>query len=198
MSAGENGRILMALVVGAICGILLHGWLTGCGRGVAERECAERDTASYIDTLRDASPEVAQERESGSVVRCLAVSTGKGGSPGSPTHAVRAGADSADTAPALHAAAEAGGAGLTVPDSVDVEIPITQREYAGEGYRAWVSGYEARLDSIDVYARRDVVTVQAQPKQKRWHIGPCVGVGYTPRGVAPYVGLSLTYSILSF
>lgn len=36
-------------------------------------------------------------------------------------------------------------------DTIYVPIPITQREYEGSNYRLWVSGYQPRLDSIDVF-----------------------------------------------
>ena len=36
-------------------------------------------------------------------------------------------------------------------DSVRVEIPITQKVYSTSDYTAYVSGYRASLDSIDIY-----------------------------------------------
>ena len=86
-------------------------------------------------------------------------------------------------------------------DSVEVEIPITQVEYADSNYRAWVSGYEPRLDSIYLYQQREIVTIEktvTKYKNKHWHIGPTIGYGYTPKGFEPFIGISLTYSIISF
>ena len=48
---------------------------------------------------------------------------------------------------------------LTISDTIKVPyyvrdtlmIPIEQKYYAGESYKAWVSGYNPRLDSIVVY-----------------------------------------------
>lgn len=84
-------------------------------------------------------------------------------------------------------------------DSVGVEIPFTQREYEGEGYRAWVSGYEPRLDSIFVFARRDVVTIrEPSDRPRRWGIGVFAGYGVTPRGLGPCVGVSINYNLWNF
>lgn len=69
-------------------------------------------------------------------------------------------------------------------DSVRVVMPITQRTYETEDYKAWVSGYEARLDSIFVFNRtvRERVTVPAAKPQgtvaARMGIGVVGGVGY--------------------
>lgn len=82
------------------------------------------------------------------------------------------------------------------PDSLTLRLPFTQNVYEGEYYKAYVSGVYPHLDSVFVYPRRETVTIKKPPK--RWHIGPTIGYGYTPNGFQPYIGVSLTYSILSF
>lgn len=72
-------------------------------------------------------------------------------------------------------------------DTVAVRLPIESKHYAGENYEAWVSGYEPSLDSISIYNRTIV------PKQKRWSIGLQGGVGMTPKGVQPYIGIGIGY-----
>lgn len=86
-------------------------------------------------------------------------------------------------------------------DSVDVEVPITQKRYADSTYTAWVSGYNPSLDSICIYRRYEIVTITntIRPKQKRWGISLNVGYGITPRhGMQPYVGVGLSYNLFSF
>ena len=82
----------------------------------------------------------------------------------------------------------------TAPDSLTLQLPITQNVYEGEDYKAYVSGVYPSLDSLFVYPRREIVTIKKPPK--RWHIGPTVGFGYTPHGFEPFIGISLTYSII--
>jgi hypothetical protein len=76
-------------------------------------------------------------------------------------------------------------------DTVSVEMPITQKVYSDSLYDAWVSGYEARLDSIRI--KRETVTVTKRVP-KRWGVGVQAGVG---TGGA-YVGVGITYNILNF
>lgn len=86
-------------------------------------------------------------------------------------------------------------------DSVSVEIPITQKRYEDSTYTAWVSGYNPTLDSIYVYPRHETVTITNTIRQKprRWGIGVSAGYGYAPgKGMTPYIGVGLSYSLISF
>lgn len=87
-----------------------------------------------------------------------------------------------------------------ISDSVaELEIPITQTEYADTNYRAWVSGYEARLDSLHIHTVRETVTIREPPgKRKRWGIGLYVGYGMTPQGLQPSAGVSINYNLWNF
>lgn len=86
-------------------------------------------------------------------------------------------------------------------DSADVNIPITQKQYCDSTFTAWVSGYEAKLDSIRVYARREVVTVNKIIKEppNRFVISLNIGYGLTPyNGLQPYIGVGVGYKLFSF
>ena len=64
-------------------------------------------------------------------------------------------------------------------DSTRVIIPITQKVYADSTYKAWVSGYNPRLDSIEVYRRTiTITTTQTVNRNKRFTWGVTGGVGY--------------------
>lgn len=76
-------------------------------------------------------------------------------------------------------------------DTIRIRLPIESKHYTAESYDAWVSGYEPSLDSIKVYNREVIV----KPKQSRWSIGLQGGVGITPRGVQPYVGVGIGYKL---
>ena len=86
-------------------------------------------------------------------------------------------------------------------DSADVNIPITQKQYCDSTYTAWVSGYEPSLDSIRVYARREVVTINKVKKEppNRFIVSLNVGYGFTPQnGLQPYIGIGVGYKLFSF
>ena len=74
-------------------------------------------------------------------------------------------------------------------DTIRIRLPIESKHYTAESYDAWVSGYEPSLDSIKVYQR------EVKPKQSRWSIGLQGGVGMTPRGLQPYVGIGVAYKL---
>lgn len=93
-----------------------------------------------------------------------------------------------------------------VQDSVAVAIPITQKVYEDSLYRAYVSGYRPSLDSLVLFPRHDITTVTkgyAHPKSrpKRWGIGIHLGYGMTlgkAPNFAPYVGIGVSYNLITF
>lgn len=85
-------------------------------------------------------------------------------------------------------------------DTIQVDIPITQKQYCDSTYTAWVSGYEPSLDSIRVYARKDVVTINKIIKEppNRFVVSFNVGYGLTQNGLQPYIGIGVGYKLFSF
>lgn len=85
------------------------------------------------------------------------------------------------------------------PDSVTVQIPITQRVYETDRYRAVVSGYQPSLDDLLIYQPTQVVRIKDKPK--RWGIGVQVGYGITvgkqPQ-FSPYIGIGVSYNLFQF
>ena len=79
-----------------------------------------------------------------------------------------------------------------VHDSVLVEVPITEKTYMGENYKATIRGFEPELVDIWIKQRETTITV---PYRKRWSItvGPQVGIGITPQGWQPYAGAGATF-----
>lgn len=85
---------------------------------------------------------------------------------------------------------------VSLADSIEVAIPITQKVYGDSTFTAYVSGFQPSLDSIFLYPRTQVVTVREKPR--RWSLGVGAGYGMTPKGFQPYVGVTFSYSIFSF
>ena len=86
------------------------------------------------------------------------------------------------------------------PDSVRVIVPITQKSYETDEYKAWVSGYEPNLDSIFVFPKTTVIHERSYKPPNKWHIGITGGYGYgfKSKQAEPYIGIGITYSIISF
>lgn len=83
-------------------------------------------------------------------------------------------------------------------DSVNIAIPITQKGYETEEYRAYVSGYKASLDSIFTFRQKSVVRIREPTKHKRFSVGIQAGYGMTPKGFQPYVGVGVSVNLFSF
>lgn len=83
-------------------------------------------------------------------------------------------------------------------DSVAVTIPITQKVYEDSTFRAYVSGYKSALDSIEIYRKSETIYIRSPTKQKRWSVGIQAGLGVTPNNIQPYIGVGISYNILSF
>lgn len=80
-------------------------------------------------------------------------------------------------------------------DSVRVVVPVTQTIYEDSAYRAYISGYHARLDSIFVFPHREITTIEMSKKEKRWNVGLQAGYGITPKGTLPYFGFGVSLKI---
>jgi len=168
-------KILLIVVVSLMAGAYLHQCQSphsdsppGC----------EPDTTTYIDTIPYIEPAPESSTPKGYISVTVPAPM--------PGHGERA-----DTADQMCATISADN-----PDSLTLQLPITQNVYKDEDYTAYVSGVYPSLDSIFVYPKREVVTLKKPPK--RWHIGPTIGFGVTPKGLQPYFGVSVTYSIISF
>lgn len=81
----------------------------------------------------------------------------------------------------------------TLSDTIKIYIPIEQKEYKGKDYHAWVSGYNAALDSIQIFPETHYITVKE--KARRWGLGVSAGYGLSNKGLSPYVGVGVYYRI---
>lgn len=173
--------IVLIIVACMAAGVYLHKCQSPHGE-IPGREAIETDTITVYDTIPYIEPAPVHSQQTGSKKVTI------------PTPYIDRGTENlpdirADTAELTSADVEA-----TAPDSLTLQLPITQNVYEGEDYKAYVSGVYPSLDSLFVYPRREIVTIKKPPK--RWHIGPTVGFGYTPHGFEPFIGISLTYSII--
>ena len=86
-------------------------------------------------------------------------------------------------------------------DSLQLVLLRVQRHYSDSTFDAWVSGVDPRLDSIKTYQKNMVVTKEIQViqvKKTRWGLGVQAGATAGKDGVIPYVGVGVSYNILSW
>lgn len=89
----------------------------------------------------------------------------------------------------------------TLIDSVQVEVPIMQKVYSDSLYTAWVSGFRPNLDSLHIYNKEKIITIETieRERQKRFGIGIVGGAGTDfQHGLQPFVGIGIYYSLISF
>lgn len=66
-------------------------------------------------------------------------------------------------------------------DSVPVEVPIDRYLFTDSTYRVEVTGFDVRMERIEVYPRTVVRTPRSR-EPARWGVSVGVGVGITPSG----------------
>lgn len=85
---------------------------------------------------------------------------------------------------------------VTIYDSVRVYVPITQKIYKEKEYTAWVSGYSASLDSLELHLPTTVITRTEKTPLLDCGIGLQGGVTWVPQdGFKPYLGVGVQIGI---
>lgn len=96
---------------------------------------------------------------------------------------------------------------VQVTDTLYIELPREVKVYEDSTYRAEVSGYLPSLDRIDIYSQERIVTqhktqIVEVKRNARWGIGIQAGYGVCVTGgaikPAPYIGVGLSWNILTF
>lgn len=209
----EAVKVALGLVLGGIIGYGVFG------RSKATDYVSERDTSTYIDTISYYQPVPKDSMVIKYVTRTLPVkrrdssTTNKTETFLAENYAQNNGENiriMRNSGCARQNSNEFGSAlaGMEFPplyasvdsDSAAVAIPITQKRYENEDYRAYVSGYEPNLDSIFVFPKTTVIHERSYKPPNKWHIGITGGYGYgfKSKQAEPYIGIGITYSIISF
>ena len=165
----KAGRLLLVLAV--LFAVSASYWLgRELGRREGEAVPRGRDTVRIVEWKRDTG-KVESSKPAGSVQAWLP-------------------AVAAPAAPEEQAAPDT--VILRERDTVLVEVPIEEKEVAGENYRAVLRGFQPEI--VDIWVKRETDIVRV-PVRKRWSVtaGPQVGVGITPEGWRPYAGLGVTF-----
>ena len=94
---------------------------------------------------------------------------------------------------------------LRLHDTLFLALEREQRTYGDTTYTAWVSGVEPALDSIRIRQSVRCVTVTERVPievSRRWSLGISAGYGAVVQqgGVtlAPYIGIGVSYNLLSW
>lgn len=183
--------LLFTFIVGMLCGLL-----TRCEQDIGVTDVVRTDTIVKFDTVCIAEPVATDSVVIRYVTRWLAVA-GKPDTNMSGTVADEPYAKSQGTVDIeVDSIANDVAANDMPPDSALVIVPITQKTYETDEYKAWVSGYEPELDSINIYRRTETVTntLYLDKKRRRWGGMVGIGAGMTHKGeITPMVGVMIGY-----
>lgn len=86
-------------------------------------------------------------------------------------------------------------------DSLFLVLKRVQKEYRSPQFHAWVSGYDPKLDSIKLYQTTKYITKEIpviQKQRSRWGVGIQAGYGAGKEGLSPYIGVGVSYNLLSW
>lgn len=85
-------------------------------------------------------------------------------------------------------------------DTLATALPIESKVYKDSSYTAYISGYNAQLDSIYIRAPTTYITTNTEKiitRNKRFNIGVIggFGLGLKSKSFEPFVGVGVSYSL---
>jgi opacity protein-like surface antigen len=88
---------------------------------------------------------------------------------------------------------------VTVRDTVLVEVPIYTYVAQDSLYRVEAEGFNVRFKRVDVYPRTVYRTQEKVVKTgDKWGLGVQAGYGISGHGLSPYIGIGISYNILTW
>ena len=182
--------VFFSLVLALIFAIGDAMWERGTVREL-RWQLEHRDTAKVTevrtDTIHDTIPKIAEEKQVGTIKVPVPMYNKQNPS---------------------CKEAESQEVAVVTPTEIDtIELPRTQRTYKDSTYTAWVSGYDPRLDSIEVYRKtiKETVTISVPPVEskrrrtfwQRFNIGVQAGygLGLDDKKAHPYVGCGVGFNL---
>ena len=196
----EKKERLGLVAVAVLAGLCLGGWLGNrCNHFGDGNKKVTVDTVVIKDTVRVTEPKAADSVVTGTI-RVPMVVYGHDG------HIRLDGQDGQDMLNRLNGHNGLGDTvgvqnvgKIGVSDTMWATVPRTQKRYEDSTYTAWVSGYEARLDSIEVYRKTIYITKreEGRVKNKRISLGLTGGFGYglTSRKPDLFIGVGCAWRI---
>lgn len=200
----DNKELKIAAMVVLLLGAAL---IMAIGYGLWQRgtvrelrwQLEHRDTAKVTevrtDTIPDTIPKIAEEKQVGTIK----VPVNDILSRLNPAY-------SAKNVDIKQKEVENSAYNMMQPTAIDtIELPKMQRVYSDDStYKAWVSGYEPRLDSINVFRKtiKETVTIQLPAEKKkrtfwqRFNVGiqAGYGIGLDDKKAHPYLGGGVGFS----
>lgn len=88
---------------------------------------------------------------------------------------------------------------VMVRDTVLVEVPIYNYVAQDSSYRVEVEGFNVNFKSVEVYPRTVYRTQENVAKtSNKWGLGVQAGYGVSKQGLSPYIGVGVSYNIITW
>ena len=90
---------------------------------------------------------------------------------------------------------------IDVHDTLYVYLDREQIQWRDSLCEVYASGINPRVDSVRHYRESKIITIDTQTPVKvkaDWGVGLQAGYGASKDGLSPYIGIGLTYNILSW
>lgn len=90
---------------------------------------------------------------------------------------------------------------VTVHDTLFVYLEREQVMWEDSLARVYASGIMPKVDSVQHFVREKIITVEHFPdvrKKFKWGLGLQAGYGVSKEGLSPYIGVGVSYNILSW
>lgn len=202
MSKKEKDNIVGVMVAAVFAGFCLGAGLANhCNHHLRDgKGKVTVDTVTVRDTVRITEPSAADSVVTG-VIRVPMVLPTEPTVPKAEIEVFEPGrlSEVMDGHTGNKGGTEQGTGKIARKDTVWAVVPRTQKRYVDSTYMAWISGYEPRLDSIEVYQKTVVVTkrVGGRVKNRRFNVGLTGGFGYGVFTRKPdvWVGVGCTWRI---
>lgn len=192
MSKKEKDNIVGVMAAAVFAGFCLGAFLANHCYHFREVTKMIADTVVVRDTVRGVMPTEKDEKVVGTVALPLVPSPHRKGRDYNKPYL--GGGTTDETA----ANGENEGK-IGASDTVWATVPRTQKRYEDSTYTAWVSGYEPRLDSIEVYQKTVTIVKreEGRVRNKRLSIGLTGGFGYGFINRKPdvFLGVGVTWRI---
>ncbi len=90
---------------------------------------------------------------------------------------------------------------IKLHDTIKVDLPIEQKIYQTDFYKATIKGYQSELVVMEIYQQTKYVDryIEKTIKQNnKFSVGPSVGVTYLDGKISPYLGIGIQYNLFNF
>lgn len=86
---------------------------------------------------------------------------------------------------------------VRITDTIKVAIPIYNYHFKDDLYDIKAEGYDVKINSVTVYPRTEYRTQVVKDKNK-WGLGIHAGYGLTKYGLSPYIGIGVSYNLITW